>query len=86
MFVRACGRVGVWACGWGGWCVYVCIHTYIHTFIHTYVYTCIQVIQMEADHLSVEELSKVMGRFACHGYKMRTFGGDLVAYLPALES
>lgn len=41
---------------------------------------------MEADHLSVEELRQVMVRFACHGYKMRTFGGDLVAYLPALES
>jgi hypothetical protein len=72
--------VGGWVGGWVGGCVYVCV--YIHACMHAHI----QVIQMEADHLSVEELRKVMVRFACHGYKMRTFGGDLVAYLPALES
>lgn len=42
-------------------------------------------VQMEADHLGARELRRVMLRFAEKGYKMRTFGGDLVAYLPLLD-
>jgi hypothetical protein len=33
MFVRACGRVGVWV----GGLVCICVYTYIHTYIHTYI-------------------------------------------------
>lgn len=41
-------------------------------------------VQFECDHLGVPELADVMLRFARHGYRMRTFGGDLVAFLPEL--
>ena len=42
-------------------------------------------VQMEVDHLVAQDLRQVMLRFAQKGYRMRTFGGDLVAYLPRLE-
>ena len=42
-------------------------------------------VQMEADHLGGQELGRIMLRFAEKGYRMRTFGGDLVAYLPHLQ-
>jgi hypothetical protein len=55
------------------------------TFVRTRTRACVRAYaQMEADHLSAEELRRVMVRFASEGYAMQTFGGDLVAYLPRL--